>query len=128
MQSHACSYPYIRPTRTPSKHNISHDDSVSFLPIEPMKISSIIVVALLLIASNLIIFSSLSVCHGREIPIDRSSSTGSTINSAATFHVHPCGSKKPMKGDDKSGDEPKKAVVTSLRKAPPSIPNPTQNK
>ncbi|XWS56199.1 hypothetical protein CRYUN_Cryun09bG0065700 [Craigia yunnanensis] len=63
--------------------------------------------------------SSLCLCHG-EVPGEGNHISRKLLSSVASF---PSGETK-LNGTMK---EPKKAVEPSLRKAPQSVPNPTQN-
>ncbi|OWM78959.1 hypothetical protein CDL15_Pgr003130 [Punica granatum] len=88
--------------------------------------------ALFLIASSIISFSSLPLCHGRIIRPEDSSSLLSRrlmmTRNAATVNVSSGSSKTPGRVEDDDSEEAEKAVEASLRKVPPSVPNPTQNK
>ncbi|XVF75886.1 hypothetical protein PTKIN_Ptkin13bG0222900 [Pterospermum kingtungense] len=65
--------------------------------------------------------SSSCLCHGQVPPGERINQISrKLLSSVASF---PSGHTK-LNGAMK---EPKKAVEPSLRKAPPSVPNPTQN-
>ncbi|OMO55180.1 hypothetical protein COLO4_36151 [Corchorus olitorius] len=69
--------------------------------------------------------NSLSLCHGEVIipPGERNHIPRKLlVSSMATFPA--AGHNSKLNGAMK---EPKKAVEPSLRKAPPSVPNPTQN-
>ncbi|WRX25763.1 hypothetical protein QQP08_018250 [Theobroma cacao] len=64
--------------------------------------------------------SPLCLCHGEVPPGERYQMSRKLLSAVALF---PAGENK-LNGAMK---EPKKAVEPSLRKAPPSVPNPTQN-
>ncbi|XWS66429.1 hypothetical protein CRYUN_Cryun05aG0198700 [Craigia yunnanensis] len=64
--------------------------------------------------------SSFCLCHGEVPPGERNQISRKLLSSVASF---PSGQSK-LNGAMK---EPKKAVEPSLRIAPPSVPNPTQN-
>nr|DAD43194.1 TPA_asm: hypothetical protein HUJ06_001424 [Nelumbo nucifera] len=86
-----------------------------------MKISSRALAALLtLVLFHLLMCSVLSLHHESKSPRERIQSRRLLL-SAASVSVN----LKKLNGKNK---EPKKAVETSLRRAPPSVSNPIQNK
>ena len=88
-----------------------------------MKISSINLsafFALILVHILIILCSSLCLCHGEVPPGEGNHISRKLLSSVASFPSGETKSNGTMK-------VPKKAVEPSLRKAPASVPNPTQN-
>ncbi|KAE8680591.1 Emsy N Terminus/ plant Tudor-like domains-containing protein isoform 1 [Hibiscus syriacus] len=84
-----------------------------------MKISSVNLTALILLH---ILISCSSSCLGDVVV-----SSGETDRIAISRKVLSSSVASFSAGNGAAVKEPKKAVLPSLRKAPPSVPNPTQN-
>ncbi|KAI6696686.1 hypothetical protein NL676_016805 [Syzygium grande] len=84
--------------------------------------------AALLLVCILVSCFSLSVCHGKGSGLGTSEKSSNTMNSRKLMATR----ASVLTGFDRSTTresiQPKKAVEPSLRRAPKSGPNPTQNK
>ncbi|XXG50887.1 hypothetical protein AAC387_Pa02g4785 [Persea americana] len=81
-----------------------------------------------LAALSALMLLHLLICSPSSLPLERTSLRGCNLPRRLLLSVVSSASTSLKNLPAARMKEPKKAVEASLRKAPPSVPNPTQNK